>query len=189
MTLLKKINKFLTEKEPAWRWELFCVLFCVITIWYLWIAPVLYVDTHFYYPLPLFKLFRIPHPGLVTDFMAGVFPGFDLFFILKIFCVVNLFLLALGFFRKFFVLCSLVSFFFFQGWLYGYIRMPDSTYVYHHTNIIFFILLIHLIAPAYPPRPQKPGRGFSVAVFFDQKLSLVSPLFLRICGGHGSLLF
>ena len=70
-----------------------------------------------------------------------------LFLFLKAVLIVSLIFCIIGVFQKFFISLSLISFFLFQGWLYGYIRTANDPYVYHSANIVCFILLVWLFSP------------------------------------------
>ena len=145
-------EKFLFSEEPDWYQGLFCLLFSLITIRYIYNKNISIIYLQPYYALPLFEFFHIPDPhkakDLIKEFFSISFPLEALFhFLRKVFIISMLFSLLGLVFQRFFLFLSLVSFFLFQGYLYGFIRTADSTYVYHSANIVVFILLIWIIAP------------------------------------------
>ena len=158
MILLKiknKLNKIWTSvffhKEPDWYWGLFCILFSLIVMRYI-IHRGTAVYNQVYYSLPLFEFFHIPSPASVKNFieqslsLSISIPA--LFSYVKIVFVTSLILASFGLlFQRFFTVMAFLSFFISQGWYYGYIRTADNPKVYHSANIVFFILLVWMIAP------------------------------------------
>ena len=147
----RKTNEIFFSKEPDWYWGLFCILFSVIIIDYTLMKKLSVTYHHLYYPLPLFEFFHIPDPllakAIIEKSLHLTLPLSSLFFSLKIFFIVSLICSLLGAFQRFFVSLSLISFFLFQGWLYGYIRTATDPYVYHSANIVCFIFLVWLFSP------------------------------------------
>ncbi len=152
----KNFNSFFFAEEPDSRWGFFCAAFSLITIEYLLNKPLGLVETNPYYSLPLFELFGLPPPHAAKDFLSELFglelPSLRSFFErMRLIVCGAMALAALGLaFQKFFIALSLVSFFLYQGWIYGFIRSEDNPYVYHSLNIVCFILLVWLIAPSIP---------------------------------------
>ena len=147
-----KISEIFFHEEPDWYWGLFQILFFVIIIGYTFNKNLSIIDYHLYFPLPLFDFFHIPAPlsvkVLIEQFLKTDVSLSFLFLFLKTILVVSLILCITGIFQKFFIAFSLVSFFLFQGWLYGYIRTADNPYVYHCANIACFVFLVCLFSPA-----------------------------------------
>ena len=156
-SILKKIggkfNSLFFSEKPDYFWGLFCVFFSLITINYIMNKSLGMVESNPYYPLPLFEFFRIPSPSAAIDFLSESFGLFlfprSFFELMKLIVCGALALSALGLiFQRFFIGLSLASFFLYQGWLYGFIRSKDDSYVYHSLNIVVFILLIWMLAPS-----------------------------------------
>ena len=161
---VKKIGgELFFSKEPHWHYGLFCVFHAYITCHHIIRTKLSIIHTNPYYSLPLFEFFNIPDPatavGLLNNFLESTFLAqsvislspdgfFNALKIILIFCL--LFSMSGLFFQRFFTACSLIFFFLFQGWLYGFVRSADDPYVYHSANIIWFILLIQLTAPSNP---------------------------------------
>ena len=147
----KKISEIFFSEEPDWYWGLFCILFPVITIDYILYKDLSIISYRPYFPLPLFKFFHIPDPALLEVFLEQFLQIdtslFFLFLFLKVVLIFSLIFCVIGVFQKFFIALSLISFFLFQGWLYGYFRTADDPYVYHSANIVCFILLVWLFSP------------------------------------------
>ncbi len=146
--LKKKLNRVFFSQEPDWCWGGFCILFVIVTIYYVLNRGVSLIQYTLYYPLPLFDFFHIPSPQtFIEHFLSFSISLTNLFSTLKFLLIFSLTLSLFGVFQRFFIALSLAKFFLFQGWLGGYIRMVDDPYVYPGTNIIFFILLVWLFAP------------------------------------------
>ena len=152
---IKQINKLLSSREPDWYWGLFVILFTFITIRHVIVNCPPSTSGQIYYALPLFKFFHIPDPyqakDLISEFLSITLSLKKFFDFLKIIFIGSLSLSVLGLcFQKFFLTLSGISFFLFQGYLYGFVRTADNPYVYHSANIVVFILLIWLVAPSNP---------------------------------------
>ena len=163
------------SKEPHWFYGLFYVFFILITCRHIIRENMSVIHTNPYYSLPLFDFFKIPDPTAAVGLLNGFFSislSTEVFFsALKIVLIFCLLLSVSGlFFQRFWTACSLVFFFLFQGWFYGFIRSADDPYVYHSANIIFFILLIQLTAPANPLWTT----GFWIKRFFLKKRNEVT---------------
>lgn len=150
-----RISRFLLSPEPDWYWGLFGVLFSLITMRYVYNKDISRIYSQIYYALPLFEFFHIPDPWIAKDmieqYLSITFSLTDFFNLLRVVVIGSLFFSALGlFFQRFFIALSLISFFLFQGYLYGFVRTEDDPYVYHSANIVVFILLIWFLSPTNP---------------------------------------
>ena len=146
-----KINQAFFSEEPSWYWGLFVLLFSLITMRYVSNKDISIIHSHIYHALPLFDFFHIPNPYKAKNFLESFLPfsiSLEAFFnSLKLVFIISLIFSFLGLFQKFFILLSLIGFFLFHGYFYGYIRTADDPKVYHSANIVCFILLIWLMAP------------------------------------------
>ena len=183
VSALKKTGaELFFSKEPHWHQGLFYVLFTLITCRHIIKENLSVIHTNPYYSLPLFGFFKIPDPtataGLLNDFFSISLSSQDFFIALKIILIFCLLLAGAGlFFQRFWTACSLIFFFLFQGWLYGFIRRSaDDPYVYHSANIIFFILLIQLTAPSNPVWTM----GFWIKRAFLKKDNVLSPRYYPV---------
>ena len=152
--ITRKINDIFFKTEPDWYWGLFCLLFSCIMIDYTLHKNIAHIYHSLYYPLPLFEFFHIPDPipmkTALEKFFNSSLALSTLFVALKISFAVSLILSLIGVFQKFFIFLSFITFFLFQGWLYGYIRTEHDPYVYHSANIVCFIFCVWLFAPSCP---------------------------------------
>lgn len=149
--LASKIDQAFFSEEPDWYWGLFVLLFSLISTIYVYNKNISIVHSHVYHALPLFDFFHIPNPYKLVELIGSFFPvSFSIesfFYFLKIIFVSSLLLCFIGYFQRLFIFTALNSFFLFHGYFYGYIRTVDDPRVYHSANIVWFILLIWLMAP------------------------------------------